>query len=69
MGGGPVRIIADVGPLSTTDSSRSQIVFVVYSNMSNLDQTAAGLPDIIQKSSIEIGGIRPSPCEEKKAAV
>lgn len=37
----------DVGPPWTTGISRSQIAFNDYSNMSNLDQTAAGLLDII----------------------
>ena len=37
------RIIADVDPLSAAGGSRSQIAFIDYSNMSNVDQRVAGL--------------------------
>ena len=47
--GGPVRIIADVSPFSPTVVHIPQVPFIEYSNMSNLDQRAAGLPYTMRK--------------------
>ena len=52
--------------LETPDLSCPQSALIDYSNMSNLDQTAAGLPDIMPKNSIEIERIGPSLCRETR---